>query len=294
VRIAILSNPRSGRNRAASLARGCVAAIRRRGHTPVERAIGDGIDGSCDRLIVVGGDGTVHHTLAQLVEHSLPFVHLPTGTANLIATEFAMPKRPEECVDWAIRGGTREIDVPTLDGSPFVIMINAGADAGVIHRFEHARAASGGYLNYMLPVTREVFDPRPARITLACDDETYEPKGPVNLTVANMRSSALGINPCHDADPTDQRLDIRVTPCGSTASWTVGTVRSRLRAHARSSWSTRATRVSITAVRDAVIQYDGEITRTRSMPDGVLRAGDTIVAEQTGARIPILTKPDPL
>jgi len=294
VRIAILSNPRSGRNRAASLARGCVAAIRRRGHEPIERTIRDRIDDSFDRLIIVGGDGTVHHTLNALIEQRTPFIHLPTGTANLIASEFAMPRRPEECVDWAIRGGTREIDVPTLDGSPFLIMVNAGADAGVIHRFEHARSKSGGYLNYVIPVAAEVLRPRPARITLECQGERIDPGRGANLTIANMRSCALGINPCNDADPTDQLLDARLTPCASTLSWLVGTLRSRLRTHARSSWSERSGRITMTAVSDAVVQFDGEIARTRSMPRGILDAGSTIVAEHTGEKIRVITKPDPL
>lgn len=291
MRIAILSNPRSGRNRAASLASGCVSAIARRGHTPVPLTIADPLDASIDRLIVVGGDGTVHHTLGQLVELRIPFVHLPTGTANLIATEFGMPRRPEESAEWAIRGGTREIDIPTLDDGPFMIMVSAGADASVIHRFEQTRSGSGGYLNYVAPVIREVIAPRPARLSFVCDGEPIDPPRPVNLTIANLKSYALGINHCARADPSDQLLDVRATPCRSTIGWTIASLRARLRSNAPSSVFRRGARVEITARDACVLQVDGEIARTPTMPDGVLEAGRTILVEHTGTRIPVIERP---
>jgi diacylglycerol kinase (ATP) len=297
MRVGVLSNPRSGRNRATALARGCVEVLRERGHDPVELSISAPdrarLEERIDRLIIVGGDGTVHHELPNLLKHQIPFLHLPTGTANLIAREFGMPKRPDRCVDWIERGGETTLDVPEFDGVPFLIMLGAGADAGVIHRFEHARSGSGGYLNYILPVTREVAYPRSARIELEVDGRAVPVPTRANVTIANMRSYALDLNPCAVADPHDGLLDVCVSSSPSTIGWTIGSIRSRLRRHARSAVCLRGTSIKLLAVAPTLFQFDGEIARTPTLPEGVLEQGERVEVRLTDLSVRIITAPKP-
>jgi diacylglycerol kinase family enzyme len=189
-----------------------------------------------------------------------------------------MPRKPGEIADWIEQGGSTEIDVAGLDGIPFLIMCNFGMDAGVIHRFESSRTKSGGFRNYILPVTAEVFNPRPASLIVSADDQPLHPvHSRSNLLIANMRSYALSLNPCNQADPTDGLLDVLETKCSSTPIWSMQGLLARCRLPILNARRTRAQHINIKgAVQPSLVQVDGEIARTPSMPEGILQPGQEI------------------
>ena len=47
-------------------------------------------------LIACGGDGTINETAQALVGTSTALAILPSGTANVLAKEMRLPRRPEE------------------------------------------------------------------------------------------------------------------------------------------------------------------------------------------------------
>lgn len=295
MRVGVLSNPTSGRNKALRYAERCSSVLRDRGHSVVQLTIRDTgretLGSELDRLIIIGGDGTVHHELPNILVNQIPFLHLPTGTANLIAREFGMPKRAEFCVDWIERGGEMTLDVPTLDGVPFLIMVGAGADAGVIHRFEHARSGSGGYLNYVIPVIREVLAPRSARVEMVVDGNPVPIPSEANVTIANMRSYALDLNPCAYADPHDGLLDVCVSSSPNTFGWSIGSIRSRLRRHSKSTVRQRGEVVKLRALAPTLIQFDGEIARTPNLPEGILDTDREVEVRMTDRKVRVITAP---
>jgi len=294
--IGIIVNPKSGRNKAQMLAERCQQLLIDRSHSvlitnPHDLAPTSEI-WNTDRLIIIGGDGTVHHALPKLIEHQIPFYHLGTGTSNLIAKELNMPKSPAAAVNWIEQGGQINLDVPTLDGVPFLIMCNFGMDAGVIHRFEQSRTKSGGFRNYILPVTKEFFNPRPASISVKIGDNTEISHAPSNLTIANMRSYALSINPCPNANPSDGLLDILSAPCASTLNWSLQTNLCRLRLPIRKATRVQSHAIEVQAhTNPAVVQFDGEIANTPNMPIGVLEPGKKITIKIGDHRIPSITPP---
>lgn len=295
--IGIIVNPKSGRNKASQFAESCVNLLKRRYHTTSvlhthELQQNDQV-WSCDRLIIIGGDGTVHHTLPKLIKYQIPFYHLATGTANLIATEFNMPKKPATAVRWVERGGQAIIDVPTIDSVPFLVMCSLGMDAGVIHRFEQLRTHSGGFRNYIRPVIHEMLSPRPAHITIAADGTDLHVRQPMNLVIANMRSYALAINPCPEADPTDSQLNLLAAPCSTTLNWSIQTMLNRFRFQIPNSTRLQASNILITATdTPARIQIDGEIASTSNMPDGILDLQQSIKLQVGQYQIKYITAPD--
>tara|TARA_R110000744_G_scaffold328301_1_gene433947 strand:+ start:324 stop:1223 length:900 start_codon:yes stop_codon:yes gene_type:complete len=294
--IGIIVNPKSGRNKAQKLAERCQQLLMDRSHSvlvinPQELASSSEI-WNTDRLIIIGGDGTVHHALPNLIEHQIPFYHLGTGTSNLIAKELKMPKNPAAAVNWIEQGGQTNLDVPTLDGVPFLIMCSFGMDAGVIHRFEQSRTKSGGFRNYILPVTKEFFNPRPANISIKIDGDIEFTQPSSNLTIANMRSYALSINPCPNADPADGLLDILSVPCASTLNWSLQTNLCRLRLPIPKATRLQTHAIDVQAqTTPAVVQFDGEIANTTNMPNGILEPGKMITIKIDTHRVPALTPP---
>ncbi len=300
--IGIIVNPKSGRNKASQFAQECERLLNANGHSshtinthhPDTSDQLRGVWGvwGVDRLIIIGGDGTVHHTLPKLIEHQIPFYHLATGTSNLIATDLNMPKDPASAVKWIEQGGQADFDAPTLDTVPFLIMCCLGMDAGVIHQFEHRRTRSGGLRNYIRPVINEILRPRPAHIAIAADGIDLAIKSPMNLVIANMRSYAQGINPCPNADPSDSKLDLLAAPCSTTLSWTLQTFLNRCRLQIPNAHRLQASTITITGLdKPSVVQIDGEVANTPCLADGILKPQQSITLKMGHFKVPIMTPP---
>lgn len=286
--IGVFVNQRSGRNKAGKLAHECEQLLIRHGHsysqcTPEQAANIDYCEqflDPLDRLIIVGGDGSVHHMLPYLITRELPFFHLATGTSNLISKELKMPKAPEQAIRWIEDGGVTKLDVPTIDSVPFLIMCSFGMDALVIHHFEGSRTKSGGFRNYVIPVFNTFFKPKGADVTLSIDDEFKQAIRGMNITVANMRSFALGINPCNKADPTDAHLDMLALTNRNSMTWSLATWTSMLRLNPIGSQRALFKKLTITGGSfPTPVQVDGEIARSSNIYEGLLMPGVTIEIE---------------
>ncbi|PCI11503.1 hypothetical protein COB72_00865 [bacterium] len=220
--IAIVVNPRSGRGKSVNGARLIESILRERGHRYQTLETGSDQQELCDvitdsdRVLVLGGDGTVHHLLPALEQTQTPMYHFGTGTANLISKEFGMSKTPQIVVEHLERDvEPLFVDLPTCNGTPFLIMVSIGIDASVIHRFQEARSHKGGYRAYIQPILRELFSPRPASFSVETNaNPPYSQAG--ILIVSNLRSYGGGLNPCPHANPCDGQLDAVVLPCRSS------------------------------------------------------------------------------
>lgn len=280
--IGIIANTRSGRNKASAFSHQCQHLLSENGH---QTTIFDTSSlepcpdvWKTDRLIIIGGDGTVHYALPELSRRQIPFYHLATGTSNLIAKELGMTRNASEAVRWIEQGDEGVLDVPTIDSVPFLIMCCLGMDAGIIHRFQQARTGSGGFRNYVLPVLQESLKPRPATLRITFNESEIHTRSTSNVVVANMKSYALGINPCPNADPNDAKLDLLTVPCSTTIGWTFNNLLFQLRTQPRSAQRVIAPSLTIESVgQSSLVQMDGEIANTPNMPNGKLPPGTSIV-----------------
>lgn len=82
------------------------------------------------RVIVAGGDGTIHCVLKAV--NTCPILQLaiiPMGTANHFATALNLPTDVTEAIDVIARGHTRRIDLGTINGTVFTQAAGAGMHA---------------------------------------------------------------------------------------------------------------------------------------------------------------------
>lgn len=280
--IGIIVNTRSGRNKAAHFSEQCQRLLTEKKHRvavfDTSQPDADSTVWDSDRVIIIGGDGTVHHSLPKLIATQIPFYHLATGTSNLIAKELRMPRIASQAVRWIEQGGKSRLDTPTIDSVPFLIMCCIGMDAGIIHRFETSRQKSGGFRNYLRPVIQETLSPRPATIQISADGQEISVESPLNLIIANMHSYALGLDPCHEARSNDSTLDLLTVPCRTSFRWTLHNVFYRFRRQPPSAIRSRSNSISITGIGNtpSLVQMDGEIARTPNMPRGLIEPGCSI------------------
>jgi len=300
MRITLILNPKSGRGKSLSSAQLLAPALVSRGHQvetckmtesveTLESAIGD-----AERVVIVGGDGTVHHLLTLLSKTQTPFYHFGTGTANLISHEFGMSKDPERVAqDLESIINPTPIDLPRCNGHPFLIMLSIGLDASVIHRFEESRSQSGGYRAYVQPVMRELLSPRSARYLFKqVSQDTHDPKAHKgSLIISNLKSYGGHFNPSPNALPTDGKLNATTLPGSTTLRQLINFALLRCRLNPIGISRQSGASFTISALdRPVYVQVDGEkATMIEGLEDGKLMPTDSMTISLENEHVQVLS-----
>lgn len=265
--ITLVVNPKSGRGRAAPVAQQVHAALERAGHEVlIETAARDlRVNTRSQLLVIVGGDGTVHHVAPHAIAAHIPLYQIPMGTENLFARQFGMTRDIDRLVNALARPNIRATDAayvshashqpasssaviaqqerepaaeigvrdPALP-TAFFLMLSIGPDAGVVHRLAAARVGAIGHWSYLRPILDECLTPALRPLSVEADGSNLFNARPGLLVVANSREYGVRINPASRASISDGLLDLVFFPAASAAELVVWALRSRLGRHTRS------------------------------------------------------------
>jgi diacylglycerol kinase (ATP) len=226
----IIANPASGRGRGAARAEQLrhllgaagpaeVAHTDRRG---AATQLAAAAVGQVDRVIAVGGDGTLNEVLTGLLSVGVPAARvpalgfLPSGTANVAAPAFGFETNPLALARQLVGARERPTDVGFASFGeserPFLLWCGAGYDAVIIDALNRERTGRMGFLGFALHAPRvwravsrygaPGIDVRPV--------EAAEHAGPEVQTavLANVGRVAFGGVITHAADPFDGRMDL--------------------------------------------------------------------------------------
>ena len=218
MRVLLIANPVSGRRAAEPRRRRLEAILTERGHevvSRVTRAPGDAariaadLGADADRLVVVGGDGTLNEVLNGLGEHvSTPIAQLPTGTANLLGHEFHLPRRPERVADLVERGVVRKLDAGEIDGHRFLLLASCGFDAMVTRAVAERRSGALGYRGWLRPIYETLRDYREPSLRVRLDGGEALPAAQV--VVSNVRNYGGLFSVTERASAESGHLDVCV------------------------------------------------------------------------------------
>ncbi len=181
--IEIIANPASGSGRGIDRAQRIAELCSTRGHqvgihfSKSRQDVCDwGVNASrhADRLIVVGGDGTLNAALNDLTAPPPPIVVSPLGTANVLAHVLKISKRPQDSVTLAERGVQQLIDVPIVNfhrddqlvSQRSFLCIGFGLDGDVIRIKDEHRQGPIHMAEYIKPLGLALknWQPRPQRV----------------------------------------------------------------------------------------------------------------------------------
>jgi diacylglycerol kinase (ATP) len=213
--------PRIGEALARSGAEARVLETREPGHA--ERLAAAATDLGHDRVIAVGGDGTIQEVLNGLMAAGVgpdggpPVLGIvPGGSGNDLARSLGLPTGALEALAVALGERTQPLDLgrATNDGSVryFAAAGGTGFDAqvaftmaGRTHRWQRGRA--GYFLSTLNELRR--FRNRELRLRLADDDGAREVEGHfLFVAFANGAYYGGGMQICPDASTNDGLLDI--------------------------------------------------------------------------------------
>jgi len=176
-----------------------------------------------DRVIAIGGDGTLNEALTGLFRVGLPAERLPalgflpSGTANAAVRALGLRSDPAAVARALVAGGERPIDVGVVrhgDGErPFLLWFGAGLDAVVISVLNSERTGfmgTGGLVRSAPRIWRAVGRYAAPDIYASGDGRTLQ--GVSTVILANVGRVAFGGAVADVADPFDGHLDMVALP----------------------------------------------------------------------------------
>jgi diacylglycerol kinase (ATP) len=217
-------------------------------------------------VVVIGGDGSVHHALPLLAGSGVPVYQAPLGTENLFSREFGMTRDPGTLVRALAARRVRTIDVGVCEATDaagekvvrrFAIMCSLGPDASVVHRLAKVRNGPISHLSYVRPCVEEALAPVLARTRVSVDGTPLADWTTGMLVVANLRQYAMRVDPARDASPDDGMLDVVLMPADSGLGTLARMAGARLRRSPDSVLTARGRVVEIEA-EGSPSQIDGE------------------------------------
>jgi diacylglycerol kinase (ATP) len=179
--IRFLVNPgaRSGAARAA-VDRVRILAGRHGAGLVVSRRVGDlseqarrAADDGIERLLVVGGDGTMHHAVQGLAGTATALGVIPMGTGNDLALALGTPRNLEEAVRHALTAPVRRIDLIRAGDTCCVGYAGAGFDSEVTRRANQVRWGRGRWI-YPWSALRTLVSFKPPLAKVTWDGGTFE------------------------------------------------------------------------------------------------------------------------
>ncbi len=221
MRLGILYNPAAGRGRARQHVAEAEGYLRAAGAEVVHlesRSREHMIDlagrlsaTDVDRVVAVGGDGTVHFVLRKL-DLSIPMSVLPLGSGDDFAKTVGIPTNLRDACRVAVEGRVREVDVAEANGLRYVGVAGVGFDSIVAAEANRVKVVGGSALYlYSIFKVLPAFEPIPMKITV--DDQTFD-DDVMFVVVGNTHRYGGGIQIAPEAVVDDGILDMYIiTKC---------------------------------------------------------------------------------
>jgi len=163
-------------------------------------------------VVVWGGDGTVNEVVNALTGANVPVLPCPAGTENLLCKELHIPLHPLRLADALECGHVVDLDVGTINGRRFLMILGVGFDGEVVRRVTATRSGHISHLSYFWPIWRTFWEHDFPRMRVTCGDEVIFDDYGLSF-VGNISRYAVGLRICRDAAFDDGYLDLVVFPC---------------------------------------------------------------------------------
>lgn len=161
-----------------------------------------------DRVIAVGGDGTVKMLAEMLKETPIPLGILPAGSANGMARELGIPLDAEAALDVIVHGQKKKIDLIRINEEEICIHLSdVGMNAMLVKYFE--KSGSRGLTGYGKATFRILWQKRKMRVNICTDNEEVKREAYM-VVLANARKYGTGANINPDGDLYDGKFEVVV------------------------------------------------------------------------------------
>ncbi|HEV8582441.1 MAG TPA: diacylglycerol kinase family protein [Thermoanaerobaculia bacterium] len=290
--VRFLVNPASGRGTARSnLDRIRVLASRHGAGLVVSRKVSDlaeqarrAAEDGVERLLVAGGDGTMHYAAQGLAGTDCAMGVIPLGSGNDLAGTLGIPPDLDVAVERALTGESRRIDLLRIGETYSLSYAGVGFDSEVT-RFANEVKILRGPLIYFYAVIHTLITFEPPRMKVVHDGGTFEGRV-MFIVVNNLPRFGGGMRIAPDAQIDDGLLDlviVREVPKPVLLSIFPKVYNGRHVGHPAVT-IVRTRRAEITIDRDMTLYGGGEPLRP-------MAAGEAVAIEVMPAGLAVVTPP---
>ncbi|MET7421599.1 diacylglycerol kinase family protein [Dactylosporangium sp. NPDC005555] len=184
------------------------------------------VEAGVDVALVCGGDGTVMAVASVLAGTDVALALVPSGTGNLLATNFGVTRDVRAAVEVALHGDRRRIDVGVVDGADtstghagtFTVMAGMGFDAEMLEATPDTAKRRFGWLAYVAAGVKKLHRKR-VLMRIRLDGGRWIRRRARSVLVANVGRLQGGIPLFPDARPDDGWLDVAVLTPRDITDW---------------------------------------------------------------------------
>lgn len=148
-----------------------------------------------DRVVAVGGDGTVSLVAKQLLRTGIPMGIIAAGSANGMAKELDLPPGIKESLDLIVNGEIKASDVIKLNDTEISLHLSdLGMNAQLVKYYDNDKLR--GWLGYAKMLLRVLVNRKLMKFTITADNEVIKGNA-VMIVIANASKYGTGalINP---------------------------------------------------------------------------------------------------
>lgn len=214
-----------------------------------------------ERVLVAGGDGTIHFAARGLIHSDTAMGVLPVGSGNDIARSIGLPLEAGPALNVIANEHRRRIDVGCVGSRIYCCVLGVGMDSDALERINASRLLKRGKLLYTWAALRTLLTYRPELMRITWGNRTLEEEV-VFAAATNTGTYAGGMKIAPDADVADGRLDLCVVKSASLPSLLASFARIARGDGERSSAvvADQTARVKIETERPMAVTLDGELT----------------------------------
>ena len=211
----LIFNPLAGRGRARRQIEAVVTLLRQRGARVETYATRDAADltrvaaqssrEAYDRVVVCGGDGTVHFAVREFDTTRGVLGVIPLGSGDDFARVLGIPRDVEGACEVILQGGVREVDLASANGIRYVGVAGLGFDSEVAAFANRVKLLRGSAV-YLYAIFRVLprFKPHVVRMNA---DGASRTETMMFAVVGNTSQYGGGIKIVPDAKVDDGVLD---------------------------------------------------------------------------------------
>jgi YegS/Rv2252/BmrU family lipid kinase len=139
-------------------------------------AADNGIPGSFDRIICIGGDGTFNEVVTgiQSAGHDIPIGYIPAGTANDLANSLNLSKNMTQAARDIIGGDMNYLDIGRFNDRYFTYIASFGAFTKASYSTPQISKNMLGHFAYILEGIKELPAIRPEYIKIESGGKIIE------------------------------------------------------------------------------------------------------------------------
>lgn len=159
-----------------------------------------------ERIIAIGGDGTINLVAKAIKSYGIPLGIIPAGSANGLATNFGIPESLEEQVKIAFGDTIFEMDLLNINDDICLHLSDLGINAELIQNYEESRfRGKFGYLLQSLPTLLK--SEYPFEFEVETNFKKHQTSGAL-LAIANANKYGTGANINPNGKMNDGKFEI--------------------------------------------------------------------------------------